>query len=163
MPQLDSGDFMPQLVWLAITFIVLYLLMSRLALPGVAGVLAERDRHIEENLGRAERLKGEADRALRSYEAALANARAEAQALNREAAAAISALSAKREQAFAAELNARTREAERRILEAKRQALSELPRIASEVAESAFRRLTGEAAPGQRIDAAVAAVLKGSG
>ena len=162
MPQLETGDYLPQLIWLAITFIVLYLLMSRLALPRVAVVLAERDRHIEEDVARAERLKGETDQALRSYAAALTAARAEVQTLHREAAAAISALASKREQAFAADLSARTGQAEQRIEAAKRQALSELPRIATEVAASAFQRLTNETAPHERIGAAVAAVLEGS-
>lgn len=162
MPQLEFGDYLPQLFWLAVTFILLYFLMSRLALPRVAGVLAERDRHIEQNLLRAERLKSEAEEALQSYEAALAEARAEAQALNRKTAAEISAFVAAREQALAAELGARTREAEQRIEAAKRQALSGLPQIATEVAASAFRRLTGDVAPAERINAAVASVLKGS-
>ncbi len=162
MPQLEIGDYTPQLVWLAITFILLYVLMWRLALPRVATVLADRDRHIEEDLARAERLKGEADQALRGYQAALAQARTEAQRLHRETAAAMSALAAKREQAFGAALSARTRDAEQQIEAAKRQALSELPQIAAEVAGSAFQRLTGESALSERIGAAVVAVLKGS-
>jgi F-type H+-transporting ATPase subunit b len=55
MPQLVVTDYMPQLVWLAVTFVLLYVLMSRLLLPKVGGVLAERDRYIEDELGRAER------------------------------------------------------------------------------------------------------------
>ena len=162
MPQLEFGDYMPQLFWLGVTFIVLYLLMSRLALPRVASVLAQRDRQIEEDLMRAERLKGEADQVLQSYETALADARAEAQALHRQAAAEVSAVAAKREQAFAAELGQRTQEAEQRIDAAKRQALTQLPQIATEVAASAFQRLTGERPAPERVHAAVGAVLKGS-
>src|SRR4051794_31003535 len=124
MPQLVVTDYMPQLVWLAITFILLYVLMSRLLLPKVGGVLAERDRYIEDELRRAERLKAETDEALRAYQMALSNARAEAQNLHREAAAAISAASAQREQAFAAELAERTRAAERSIEAAKQAALT---------------------------------------
>ena len=66
MPQLVVTDYMPQLVWLAITFILLYVLMSRLLLPKVGSVLVERDRYIEDELGRAERLKAETDEALRA-------------------------------------------------------------------------------------------------
>jgi F-type H+-transporting ATPase subunit b len=162
MPQLEVADYTPQLFWLAITFILLLVLMSRLLLPKVGGVLAERDRYIEDELGRAERLKGETDEALRTYETALSNARADAQGLHRETAAAVSALSAKREQAFAAELTERTRMAERSIEAAKREALKALPQIATEVASSAVQRLTNKPAAVDRIGAAVASVLKRS-
>ncbi|HXV25278.1 MAG TPA: F0F1 ATP synthase subunit B' [Alphaproteobacteria bacterium] len=162
MPQLEFGDFMPQLFWLAVTFILLYLLMSRLALPRVSGVLAERDRQIEADLARAERLKAEADEALKAYEGALAEARGEAQALHRQVSADMSALAASRGQAFAAEIGARTRQAEERIEAAKRRALGDLPAVAEEVSQAAFRRLTGEAPTPERVSAAVDSVLKGS-
>jgi F-type H+-transporting ATPase subunit b len=162
MPQLEFADFLPQLFWLAVSFILLYVLMSRFALPKVATVLVERDRQIEEDLARAERLKREADETLRAYDAALTEARAEAQTLHRQVSAEISALAGSREQVFAAEIGARTRAAEERIDAAKRLALADLPTVASEVADSAFRRLTGEAPAPERVTAAVSSVLKGS-
>ena len=161
MPQLVVTDYMPQLIWLAITFILLYVLMSRLLLPKVGGVLAERERYIEDELGRAERLKAETDEALQNYQVALGNARAEAQNLHREAAAAISAASAQREQAFGAELAERTRAAEQTIDAAKQAALAALPQIATEVASSAVQRLTNKPGATDRINAAVASVLDG--
>ena len=162
MPQLEFADFLPQLFWLAVTFILLYFLMSRLALPKVATVLAERDRQIEEDLARAERLKAEADETLKAYATALTEARSEAQNLHRQASAEISPLAAKRAQAFAAEIGARTREAEERIEAAKQRTLQDLPVVASEVADSAFRRLTGEAPNPERVTATVASILKRS-
>ncbi|HVG80757.1 MAG TPA: F0F1 ATP synthase subunit B' [Methylomirabilota bacterium] len=162
MPQLEFADFLPQLFWLSVSFILLYVLMSRFALPKVATVLVERDRQIEEDLARAERLKREADETLRAYDAALREARAEAQNLHRQISAENSALAGSREQAFAADIGARTREAEERIDAAKRRALADLPTVASEVADSAFRRLTGEAPAPERVTAAVSSVLKGS-
>jgi F-type H+-transporting ATPase subunit b len=162
MPQLEFADFLPQLFWLAVTFILLYFLMSRVALPKVATVLVERDRQIEEDLARAERLKAEADETLKAYEAALIQARTEAQALHRQASAEISALAARREQVFGADIGARTREAEERIEAAKERTLADLPVVASEVADSAFRRLTGEAPNPERVTAAVSSILKRS-
>jgi F-type H+-transporting ATPase subunit b len=162
MPQLEIADFLPQLFWLAVSFILLYVLMSRLALPKVATVLAERDRQIEEDLARAERLKREADETLKAYATALMEARSEAQNLHRQASAEISALASKREQAFAAEIGARTREAEERIGAAKQRTLQDLPVVAGEVADSAFRRLTGDAPNPERVTAAVASILKRS-
>ncbi|MGH6952803.1 MAG: F0F1 ATP synthase subunit B', partial [Alphaproteobacteria bacterium] len=80
MPQLDSATFPSQLVWLAITFVALYLVMWRVALPRVAEVLEGRRRRIDDNLERAGTLKDEAKAVLAAYEKTLAEARAHAQA-----------------------------------------------------------------------------------
>ena len=70
MPQFDPTYFAPQLVWLAITFLALYLLMSRLILPRITGILSQREDRIEGNLKRAETLKEEAAQVLRGDPAA---------------------------------------------------------------------------------------------
>ena len=57
MPQFDPTSFPPQVVWLAIAFVVLYLLMSKLALPRVAEVLQMRADRIQSDLDKAASLK----------------------------------------------------------------------------------------------------------
>ena len=76
MPQLDPSTFSPQLFWLVVTFIVLLLLMWRVALPSIAAVLDEREKRIRQDLTRAEKLKVEADEAQAGWQKALATARA---------------------------------------------------------------------------------------
>ena len=60
MPQFDPTMFATQLVWLAITFSILFLLMKKVALPRISQVLNERKYKNEENLEKAEQLKNEA-------------------------------------------------------------------------------------------------------
>ncbi|HEX2580967.1 MAG TPA: F0F1 ATP synthase subunit B' [Dongiaceae bacterium] len=143
MPQLDPAVFLPQLVWLAITFLALYLLMSYIALPRVAKVLGERNDRIEGNIERAERLKEEAQAALKAYEAELASARAQAQETLRRAAAEIAAETQGREQAFAHRIKEETQSAEKRISSAKVQALKEMETVTHPLAERMVEKLLG--------------------
>ena len=76
MPQLDVTSFAPQLIWLALSFGLLYFFMARLVLPRVGGVIAARQARIAGDLDEAERLKQEAQAAEAAHEAALREARA---------------------------------------------------------------------------------------
>ena len=77
-PPLDHTTFVPQLVWLAISFGLLYLLLSRVALPRVGEVIEERADRIRRDLDQAEKLKVETEGALAAYEQALTEARSKA-------------------------------------------------------------------------------------
>jgi F-type H+-transporting ATPase subunit b len=160
MPQLNFADFMPQLVWLAITFILLLVLMWRVVLPRIAGVLDERERRIQADLDRAEKLKADADAALSAYQKTMADARAKAQAEMREAAAAIAAEAGKREAAFAAQLAERTKAAEAGIAAAKSQALADLSAVSAEVAGSVLAKVANVTVPAAQLQAAVDSALK---
>ena len=67
MPQLEVSTFVPQLVWLAITFVVLYLLMAGIGLPRVGGAIEARRRRVDDDLARAAQLKSEAEAVLAAY------------------------------------------------------------------------------------------------
>src|ERR1700726_1651418 len=84
MPQLDISTFTPQLVWLTIWFVVLYLLMAKLAMPRIARAMEARRRRREDDLARAAQLKAEAEAANAAYQKTLAEARAQAQAAIKE-------------------------------------------------------------------------------
>lgn len=159
MPQLDPSTFSPQLFWLVITFIVLLLLMWRVALPGIASVLNEREKRIHHDLSRAEKLKVEADEAQAEWQRTLAVARARARDDMREAANAFAAEAAKREAAFAEGLAKRMREVERNIAAAKARALAELPAVAADLAGAAVGKIVGLQIPEAARRAAVGAVV----
>ena len=81
LPQLNPEHFAGQIFWLAITFGLLFILLSRVTLPKIAGALAGRKSHIEGDLAAAEQSKKDASDALASYEAALTQARGRALAV----------------------------------------------------------------------------------
>ena len=83
-PPFQSHTFASQLVWLAIAFVLLYVLMARLALPRVGAIIESRQKRIADDLAEAARLKSESDAAVAAYEKALADARTRAQAIANE-------------------------------------------------------------------------------
>jgi F-type H+-transporting ATPase subunit b len=155
MPQLDISTFPPQLIWLGITFVVLYVLMSRLALPRVGGIIVARRNKIDGDLEKASTLKAEAEAVIAAYERALAQARQSAQAVLKETTEKLSAAAAERQKVLSDKLAAETAVAERRIADARGAALADLKGVAAEVARSAVGKLTGETVNAGQIAAAV--------
>ncbi len=160
MPQFDPSTFGPQLFWLLVTFVTLYLLMARLVLPRITDILGQREDRIDGNLRRAETLKEEADQVLVAYQKAINDARHQAQAALAQAAAEITAGAAKREAVFGKKMAEQTAAAETRIRVAKTQALADVRGIAAEVAALMAGKLTGGQVDGGSAGQAVDSVMK---
>jgi len=161
MPQLDYHTFIPQLVWLAISFVVLYFLMSRLGLPKVKAAIEGRRHHLAGDLGRAAALKEEAEAALAAYERTLADARAAAQDTLRQTGERLAAEAARRQQELSAKLAEQIAAAEARIAAGKDQALGEIRDIAAEVGGAIVEKLTGAEPQADAMTKAVGRALNG--
>jgi len=138
------GDFAPQLVWLAISFVILYLLMSRVALPRIADVLEDRQSRIADDLDQAQQLKANAEKVIADYEAALSEARLKAQAMLAETVANANAAAEKRNAEVAERLNGEAEAAAGRIADAKSAAMAEVKSVATELAQAAAEKLIGD-------------------
>ncbi|MBL8687618.1 MAG: F0F1 ATP synthase subunit B' [Rhodospirillaceae bacterium] len=160
MPQLHFQDFPPQLVWLAITFVVLYVLMSKVALPKIGRVIDARAERITADLDRATKLKDEAAGVLAAYEKALADARAQAQAAIKAVSERMQKDAEAREAALAKKLAADTEAAEGRIKAARDQAMASLTQVATDITKAAAEKLIGQPINDQVATAAVAAAAK---
>jgi F-type H+-transporting ATPase subunit b len=155
MPQLDMSTFAPQLVWLAISFIVLYLLMAWLGLPRVGAVIEARRRRLDEDLARAAELRTQAQAVIAAYEAAQAEARTAAQATIRETGERLAAAAAERQRELAAVLADQISAAERDIAAAKDRALADIRGVAVDAAASVAAKLTGAPSDARQVAAAV--------
>ena len=159
-PPFQKDTFASQLLWLAIFFIALYLIASKLALPRVGSVIAARRKRISDDLGEAARMKDAADAAIAAYEKGLAEARARAQAM---AAATRDKLNAEAEvqrKALEATLHGKLAVAEETIAAAKTAAMANVRSIAEEAAIAIVARLTGTAPSKAAAAAAVDAAIK---
>jgi F-type H+-transporting ATPase subunit b len=143
VPQLDVSTYLPQLFWLAVTFLALYLVMRFLAVPRVGGTIQARRRRLEEDLDRAGRLKDEAETVIAAHEKVLAAARSEARAMLKDTADRLAAEAAERQRVLGESLAAEIEDAERRIAAQREQALSDIRGVAVELAHSIAEKLTG--------------------
>jgi F-type H+-transporting ATPase subunit b len=143
-PPLDAGTFVPQLVWLALTLGLLYLLLRRVVLPRVGEAIEERADRIKRDLEQAEKLKGETEDALATYEQALAEARAKSNAMAKSMRDKLTAEVDKERAKVDAAIAAKLSEAERRIADTKSKALHSVGDIAGDVAGAIVARLIGK-------------------
>ena len=154
-PPFDPATFPSQLLWLAITFGALYLLMSRIALPRIGGILEKRKALIDADLAAADASRQQTDAAIAAYEAALAAARSNAQGIAAETRAQIQSDLASRRAAVEADLTAKVTAAEARIAATKAEAMTHVDEIAAETAQTVVSQLIGDV-PAESVRAAVA-------
>jgi F-type H+-transporting ATPase subunit b len=141
---LDPATFVPQLVWLALTFGLLYLLLKRLILPRVGAVIDERRHRIERDLEKAENLKVETEQALAGYEQALGEARARASAIGKEMHDRLAAEIDQERAKLDAEIARKLADAEARIAQSKTRAMAGVGEIAGDTAGAIVARLLGK-------------------
>jgi F-type H+-transporting ATPase subunit b len=157
LPQLNPHHFSPQLFWLAVTFVILMILMSRVALPRIGEVIEERKDRIRRDLAAAERLKGETEKALQNYEKALADARTSASGIARQTRDTLNAEVDKERKAVESHLAQKLADAEASIAATKAKALAGVRDIAAETAELIVSKLTGLSLSKDEIARALAA------
>ncbi|WP_415401583.1 F0F1 ATP synthase subunit B' [Tateyamaria sp. SN3-11] len=160
MPQLDIGTFDNQVFWLLLTLVAIYFVLSRVALPRIAAILAERQGTITNDIAAAEDLKAKAEAAEAAYDKALADARAEAQRIAGETKAAIQAdLDVAIEKADAS-IAAKSAESEKAIAEIRAGAMDAVAEVATDTAQAIVAAMGGKA-DAKAISAAVSDRMKG--
>ncbi len=159
-PPFDPSTFGPQLIWLAIIFGLLYLLMARIGLPRVAGILEARKAAHEGDLNEAARLRAETETAIASFEKALADAHAHAEEIGKQTRDRLNAEIIAKRTAFDAELTANLDAEEHTIAENKAKAMANVAEIASEATMSIVKQLTGYTAGAGEATAVVGRIMK---
>ncbi len=160
MPQLCSEWMGNQIFWLVVTLVVIFFILSRIALPRIAAVLAERQGAITNDLATAEDLKAKAVEAEEAYNKALADARVEAQNI---IAATKAEIKAELDEATAkadAEIAAKAAEGEKVIAEIRANALESIKEVAKDTTKELVAAM-GVKADARSVTAAVNARLKG--
>jgi F-type H+-transporting ATPase subunit b len=142
-PPFDASLFPHQIIWFAVTFVALYLVMSRVVLPNVAAVLATRASTIKNDIEAAAQASANAEAARLAGEKSGADARAKARetvdAMRAQALAEFAIEQAKIEKS----ISERSAAAEARIAETRATAMAEVPAIAAGLAGDIAARVSG--------------------
>lgn len=160
MPQLDFSTFGNQIFWLVLALFAIYFVLSRVALPRIAAILAERQGTITNDIAAAEDLKLKAQEAEAAYEKALATARAEANMIADETKAAIQTDLNDAIAKADAEIAAKAAEGEKAILEIREGAAVAVRDVAKEAAQEIVAMMGGTS-DATAVSAAVESRTKG--
>jgi F-type H+-transporting ATPase subunit b len=154
-PPFETQTFPSQLLWLAISFGALYLIMSRVALPKIGSLIETRKARIAKDLDEAAAMQQKADAAAAAHEKTIADARAKALAMAQEAREKLAADGAVKRKALEDELNAKLAAADEQIAATRKQAMSNVEAIAREAAGAIYERIIGRPADTSAIADAV--------
>ena len=157
-PPFDTNHFSSQLLWLALTFGALYLLMSRVALPRIAGILEDRQATITGDLDYSVSVQRQAEAAGALGQDMIPGARARAQALAEETHIRLAHEAVEKRKALEQDLHDRLAAAEVRISAAKARAMHNVEEIAAEAATAIVQQLTGKTPDASSIASAISTV-----
>lgn len=160
-PPFNAETFSSQIFWFVICFVLLYLLMSRVALPRVGAIVDARAGKIAGDLADAQKLKDETDQAIAGYEKKLADARTNAQSIAGQTRDKLMGEADERRKTLEGKLAERLHEAEKTIVQTKTQAMSNVRGIATETASAIVERLIGAKPDAKTVSDAVDQSLKG--
>jgi F-type H+-transporting ATPase subunit b len=160
LPQLDASTWPSQLFWLAVTFGLLYWLMSSLFLPRIGAALEERRDRIADDLDKAAESRREAEEAEAAFNQSLADARAKAQAIAADAREEVGAEIAEMQKQAEDGLAEKTAAAEQRITEMKASAAAKVREAAADTTRAIVEALILETPADAVVSTAVAKAAK---
>ncbi len=159
MPQLDFSTFPNQIFWLAVALVLIYLILSKIALPRIGGIMADRQGTITNDIAAAEELKAKAVEAEKAYNQALIDAREEANKIVAEARVEIQKDLDKATAKADAEITAKSAESAKRIEEIRDGAAKSVAEVAKDTAAAIVAAL-GVKTDAKSVTTAVTSRLK---
>ncbi len=163
MPQLDFDTWASQIFWAAIALFLLYQILSKKIMPRIAGALEDRHHAIADDLDSAATLKAKAEDAQKTYQQALADAKARANEIADKTRADIQAQIDEANAKAEAEIAARIAEGEQRIGAIRAEASRNAKQIAGETAQAIVEKLAPGSSDAGTLSAAVDRALAARG
>ena len=155
MPQLNPEFWVSQIVWLVLTFGILYIVLSKLILPKISDNLESRKSQILENIETAETQREESEKKLKEFEKIILDSKIEAKNhFNEVRQKTLEDINNKRS-ALEKDIDKEIRAAEEEINNLKTNSNEKIKNIAVETSAELIKHLIGEEANNSSISAIV--------
>ena len=142
MPQLDFSTFLPQIFWLFISLSLLYIVLSRYALPRISDVIEERKDIIAQDIDSAKEYSLESEKAIEELNIKLSEAKVSSQDLINKSLQNIKEDNEIKKSSLIKEINNEISKAEGEIKEKKETALDEISSISESLAIEMLENLS---------------------
>jgi F-type H+-transporting ATPase subunit b len=143
-PPFDQLDTFPsQIFWLAVTFGILYFVLSTYLLPKIQKAISDREGAIARDVEEAGALSRKADDAVKAFEQRIAEARVRARETADKARAEADSRIAAETARVEADLAKRLGEAERKVADLRTAAMSNVAGVAEDAAAAIVEKLSG--------------------
>ena len=142
MPQLDFSTFLPQIFWLFISLSLLYIVLSRYALPRVSDVIEERKDIIAQDIDSAKKFSSETELAIEELNMKLSEAKINSQSLMNNSLQEIKESNEEKKAILLKEINDDIVAAEAKIQEKKEESLSEISSVSEDIAIEMLENLS---------------------
>jgi len=163
MPQLNPEFWVSQIVWLVLTFGLLYIILSKLILPKISDNLETRKSQILENIETAEKQREESEKKLKEFENIILESKLEAKNNFNEARQKILDGINKKRIALEKDIDEEINAAEQEVNNLKTTSSEKIKNIAVETSSELIKQLIGEEANSSSISAIVEEQSRKSG
>lgn len=160
LPQFDTATYASQMFWLAVSFALLYVLMSKMSLPRITEVMEMRQTQKDNNLSRAAQLHEEAEKIEETYQKLLEQARDEAQQQMNVAENRNAARLAEENVRFMEHTRTRLATVEQNIAKAKQEAMQSLADISAEISVEIMQKVASATVSKQDAKKIVSTIMK---
>lgn len=156
MPQFAIDTWLGQIVWLVISFGILYFILSRFILPRIGGGITERSDRIADDLDAAGRMQKEAEQAGRAYDSAVADAKAKAHNIAETTRKSVDAEIAKEVEVAEHDFSVKQASADARIRKIKEAAMAKIDTVAADTTSALIEKLLNIKPTAAQVKSAVA-------
>ena len=155
MPQLNPEFWVSQILWLVLTFGILYIVLSKLILPKISDNLESRKSQILENIETAEKQREESEKKLKEFEKIILESKLEAKNYFNEARQKILKDINNKKVALEKDIDNEISAAEQEVNNLKITSSEKIKKIAIETSSELIKQLIGEEANNSNISAIV--------